>query len=79
MDQAIIEAVGRIAEARGVSRAAVALAWVLQKPEVSAPIIGVSRPGHFEDAMSALQLSLATEEIAALEAPYRAQPVSGIS
>lgn len=79
VDQAIIEAVGRIAEARGVSRAAVALAWVLQKPEVSAPIIGVSRPGHFEDALNALQLRLAAEEIAALEAPYRAQPVSGIS
>ncbi|MHC1478753.1 aldo/keto reductase [Frateuria aurantia] len=78
VDRAIIEAVGAIAEAHGVSRAAVALAWLLQKPEVSAPIIGVSKEAHFQDALSALALQLAPEDIEALETPYRSQPVSGI-
>jgi len=76
-DRAIIEAVGRIAEARGVSRAQVALAWVLQKSTVSAPIVGASKPANLEDAVAALSLDLTAEEIASLETPYLARPVSG--
>ena len=76
-DRAIIEAVGRIAEARGVPRAQVALAWVLTRPAVTAPIIGASKMQHLEDAVAAASLKLTGEEIAALEAPYRARPVSG--
>ena len=76
-EKEINEAVGRIAEARGVARAQVALAWVIQKPEVTAPIIGASRPGHLADAVAALSLNLTAEEIATLEKPYRPIPVAG--
>ena len=77
-DRAVIDAVGAVAGARGVPRAQVALAWVLQQPGVTAPIIGASRVGHLEDAMAALALRLTSEELAALEAPYVPHPVSGI-
>ena len=77
-DRAVIDAVGAVAAARGVPRAQVALAWVLQQPGVTAPIIGASRVGHLEDAMAALALRLTSEELAALEAPYVPHPVSGI-
>ena len=61
---------GKVAEARGVPRAQVALAWVLQKQGITAPIVGASKPHHLTDAVAALSLGLTTEEIAALEAPY---------
>jgi 1-deoxyxylulose-5-phosphate synthase len=77
-DRAVIDAVAQVAAARGVPRAQVALAWVAQKPDVTAPIIGASRPGHLEDAVAALDLHLTAEEIAVLEAPYVPHPVSGI-
>ena len=77
-DRAVIDAVGGVAAARGVPRAQVALAWVLQQPGVTAPIVGASRVGHLEDAMAALGLRLTSEELAALEAPYVPHPVSGI-
>jgi aryl-alcohol dehydrogenase-like predicted oxidoreductase len=76
-DRAIIDAVGDIAQARGVSRAQVALAWVLAAEGVTAPIIGASKPGHLEDAVAALDLTLTAEEIAALQAPYRPRAVAG--
>jgi 1-deoxyxylulose-5-phosphate synthase len=76
-DRAIQEAVGRVAEARGASRASVALAWVLAQPGVSAPIVGASKPGHLEDAVAALDLVLSAEELAALGAPYRPRAVAG--
>jgi len=69
-DRAIIDAVGRIAAARSVSRAQVALAWVLGKSQVSAPIIGVSKPSHLHDALGALALHLNEDEVAQLQAPY---------
>lgn len=69
-DDEIIAAVARIAEAHGVSRAQVALAWVLSKPVVDAPIIGASKPLHIDDAVAALEVELSAEEIAELEAPY---------
>jgi aryl-alcohol dehydrogenase-like predicted oxidoreductase len=76
-DRAIIEEVARIAEARGVPMAQVALAWVLAKPGVTAPIVGASKPHHLEDAVAALSLKLSPEEIAALEAPYIPRRVAG--
>jgi aryl-alcohol dehydrogenase-like predicted oxidoreductase len=77
-DRAVIDAAATVAAARGVPRAQVALAWVIQKAGITAPIIGASRVGHLEDAMAALALRLTAEEIAALEAPYVPHPVSGI-
>jgi 1-deoxyxylulose-5-phosphate synthase len=77
-DRAVIDAVARVAAARGVPRAQVALAWVAQKPDVTAPIIGASREGHLEDAVAALDLRLTPEELAVLEAPYVPHPVSGL-
>ncbi|MBV9655075.1 MAG: aldo/keto reductase [Acetobacteraceae bacterium] len=76
-DRAVVEAVGRVAEQRGVPRAQVALAWVLQKKMVSAPIIGASRPNHLTDAVAALSLQLSAEEIGALEAPYIPHDIAG--
>jgi aryl-alcohol dehydrogenase-like predicted oxidoreductase len=76
-DCKIVEAVGAIASARGVSRAQVALAWVLSKSYVTAPIVGASKPHHISDAVAALSLRLSTEEIAALETPYIPHPVQG--
>lgn len=76
-DRAIVEAVADVAQARGVSRAQVALAWVLAKPIVTAPIVGASRAAHLDDAIAALELKLSADEIARLEAPYVPQRVSG--
>jgi aryl-alcohol dehydrogenase-like predicted oxidoreductase len=69
-DHAIIDAVGRIAEDRGVSRAQVALAWLRSKPVVAAPLVGASSVAQIDDAIASLQLELTAEEIDALEAPY---------
>ncbi len=69
-DLRIIDRVKEVAEKRGVPRAQVALAWVLQKPVVTAPIIGASKMHHLDDAVAALSLDLTPEEIAYLEEPY---------
>ncbi|WP_027796881.1 aldo/keto reductase [Paraburkholderia acidipaludis] len=76
-DRAIVEAVGAIAKARNVPRAQVALAWMLQKQEVTTPIIGASKPQHLDDAVAALSLELTDEEVDALEAPYVPHAVAG--
>ena len=76
-DRQIVDAVGAVAEARGVSRAQVALAWVAQKNMVTAPIIGASKPHHLTDAVASLSLGLTGEEIASLEAPYVPRPIAG--
>jgi len=76
-DREVVQCVAEIAARRGVSRAQVALAWVAQKSVVTAPIIGASKPQHLDDAVSALSLALAPEEIAMLEAPYTPHPVVG--
>ena len=69
-DQLVIDAVAAVAAKRGVARAQVALAWLLQKAPITAPIVGASKPSHVTDAVAALTLGLTPEEIAALEAPY---------
>ena len=76
-DREVIDAVARVAKARGVSRAQVALAWVLKNPAITSPIIGASKPHHLEDAVAALDLALTPDEIAALEAPYVPHAVAG--
>jgi aryl-alcohol dehydrogenase-like predicted oxidoreductase len=78
-DRQIVEAVASIATARGLPRAQVALAWVLQKAEVSAPIVGASKPGQIADAVAALDVRLTAEEVATLEAPYVPHAVAGFS
>jgi len=69
-DRPIVEAVQRIAEARGIPMARVALAWVLKNPVVTAPIVGATKPDHLPDAVAALDLHLTDDEIQALEEPY---------
>ena len=76
-DRKVVETVARVAARREVPRAQVALAWVLSKPVVTAPIIGASKPGHLTDAVAALGLKLTADEIAELEAPYVPHGVVG--
>jgi aryl-alcohol dehydrogenase-like predicted oxidoreductase len=76
-DRKVVEAVGTIAKARGVARAQVATAWILQKSAVSAPIIGASKSGHIADAVASLSIKLTPEEIQALESPYIPHGVAG--
>jgi aryl-alcohol dehydrogenase-like predicted oxidoreductase len=78
-DQQIVERVAEVAEKRGVSKAQVALAWMLSKPFVTAPIIGASKPHHLDDAVAALELKLTGEEIALLEEPYVPHQIAGFS
>ncbi len=77
-DAKVIDAVETIAANRGVPMAQVALAWVLQKPEVTSPIIGATKHAHITDAVAALDLTLTEDEIAALEKPYVPHEVTGL-
>jgi aryl-alcohol dehydrogenase (NADP+) len=76
-DFAVVERVGEIARARGVSSAQVALAWLLHQPGVVAPIIGASKPHHLDEALAALELKLDPAELKALAEPYQPHPVLG--
>src|SRR5580700_8919605 len=78
-DRQVVEQVAAIAAARGVPKAQVALAWVAQKPFVTAPIVGASKPQHLDDAVAALTLKLEATEIARLEAPYMPHAIVGHS
>jgi aryl-alcohol dehydrogenase-like predicted oxidoreductase len=78
-DRRTVERVAGIASERGVSRAQVALAWLLSKPVITAPIVGASKPKHLEDAVAAVGLKLTDEEIKRLEEPYVPHPVVGFS
>ena len=69
-DKAILEAVGRIADARGKKRAQIALAWLRSKPVVTAPLVGASTIEQIDDAVASLAIELTQEEIKQLEAPY---------
>jgi aryl-alcohol dehydrogenase-like predicted oxidoreductase len=73
----VVERVAELAGERGVPPAQVALAWLLHKPGVTAPIVGATKLGHIEDALAAEQLSLDEQEIARLEEPYVPHPVLG--
>jgi len=76
-DRRVIERVAAIAAAHGVPKAQVALAWIRQKPYVTAPIIGASKPQQLNDAVAALSLKLEPNEIEQLEAPYVPHAVAG--
>jgi aryl-alcohol dehydrogenase-like predicted oxidoreductase len=73
----VADRVAEVAAARGVPAAQVALAWLLHKPGVTAPIVGATKLGHLEDALAAASLSLSDDEIARLEEPYVPHPVLG--
>jgi aryl-alcohol dehydrogenase-like predicted oxidoreductase len=77
LDSPVVERLNEVAEARGAPSAQVALAWLLQKPGVTAPIVGATKLGHVEDALAAEELELTQDEVAALEEPYVAHAVSG--
>jgi 1-deoxyxylulose-5-phosphate synthase len=76
-DRAVVDAVAAVAEARGVPRAQVALAWLADRPGVTAPIVGATKPEHLDDAVAALDLELSDDEVARLEAAYRPHEVAG--
>jgi aryl-alcohol dehydrogenase-like predicted oxidoreductase len=78
-EQAVVQAVADLAQARGVSMAQVALAWVMRQPGVTAPIVGASKMRHVEDALAAAALVLSDEEAARLEGPYRPHVPRGFS
>jgi aryl-alcohol dehydrogenase (NADP+) len=78
-DFAVVDRVTEIASARGVKNAQVALAWMLAKPGISAPIVGASKPYQLEDALAAVELKLDAEEVRRLEEPYEPHPVLGFS
>jgi aryl-alcohol dehydrogenase-like predicted oxidoreductase len=78
-DRRVVDRVAEIAAKHSVSRAQIALAWMLSKPVITAPIVGASKPHHLEDAVAALEVKLTDEEIAALEEPYVPHPVAGFS
>lgn len=76
-DRTIVEAVTRVANDRGVPRAQVALAWLLHRDPVVAPIVGAARPQHIEDAVAAVELTLSEKEIEELERSYTARDIVG--
>ncbi|MGO9458189.1 MAG: aldo/keto reductase [Acidimicrobiales bacterium] len=76
-DREVVEAVGALAARRGLTRAQVALAWLLSKPAVTAPIVGVTNPYQLDEAVAALDVELDPDEVAALEGPYRPHAVAG--
>lgn len=76
-DKMIVERLAAIAEERGVPRVQIALAWLLQKEPVTAPIIGATKVSHLENAAAALAVKLTPEEIASLEEPYIPHPIVG--
>jgi 1-deoxyxylulose-5-phosphate synthase len=76
-DDAVVQAVADVAKARGLPLAQVALAWMLHKEAITAPIVGATKPGQIEDAVAAVDVELSDDEIAVLEAPYVPHPVLG--
>ncbi|MGZ4590377.1 MAG: aldo/keto reductase [Actinomycetes bacterium] len=78
-DRDVAARVAEVAERRGVARAQVALAWLLSKPVVTAPIVGASGPQHLDDAVAAVDLELTDDEVRALEEPYTPHPVVGFA
>lgn len=76
-DQAVLDALKKVAAARGEAPAQVAIAWLLSKPAVTAPIVGASKVAHLDDPLKAIDNPLSAEDIAALEASYEPQAVVG--
>ena len=78
-DRVIVERVAEVAAERGVSRAQVALAWMLSKPFVTAPIVGATKPHHLTDAVAAVDVELSADDIVRLEEPYTPHPIAGFA
>jgi aryl-alcohol dehydrogenase-like predicted oxidoreductase len=78
-DKRVVDRVAKVAKARGVPRAQIALAWLLHKPVITAPIVGATKLEHLDDALGSLEVKLSAEEIAALEEPYAPHPVAGFA
>jgi 1-deoxyxylulose-5-phosphate synthase len=76
-DFTIVDRVQAVAQETGKTMPQVALAWMLSKPYMTAPIIGASKPAHLEQAVDALSITLSPEQIKSLEEPYRPHPVMG--
>jgi aryl-alcohol dehydrogenase-like predicted oxidoreductase len=74
-DEQVVDAVGEIAKERGLTNMQIALAWVLRHKAVTAPIIGASKLGHIDEAVSAVGVTLSDDEVKRLEAPYKPKPV----
>jgi aryl-alcohol dehydrogenase-like predicted oxidoreductase len=79
VNKIIIQRVNDVSEKRGLPMAQVALAWMLSKPGITAPIIGATKPHHLEDAIAALSVQLSPDEISHLEEAYRPHPIIGYS
>jgi aryl-alcohol dehydrogenase-like predicted oxidoreductase len=77
VDFDVVERADEVAAARGVPTAQVALAWLLHRPGVTAPIVGATKLGHLQDALAAERLSLSDDEIEKLQEPYRPHAVAG--
>jgi aryl-alcohol dehydrogenase-like predicted oxidoreductase len=78
-DRKVVDRLGQLSEQRGIPRAQLALAWLLAKPVIAAPIVGATKPHHLPDAAAALSVRLSPEEIASIEEPYIPHPVLGFS
>ena len=76
-DERVVDAVAKVAKARGLPPAQIALAWLLHQPGVTAPIVGATKPNHLTDAVAAVSLKLSSEERAELESEYVPHPVLG--
>ena len=78
-DRKVVQAVAAVARERRLPRAQVAMAWLLHKRGITAPIVGATKPQHLDDAVAALDVELSAEEIKALEAPYVPHAVVGFN
>jgi aryl-alcohol dehydrogenase-like predicted oxidoreductase len=78
-DREIVDAVTEVAEAKGVKRAPVALAWLLRNPTVTAPIVGLTKPEHLDDALASLDIELTDDEAARLEKHYTPRDIAGFN
>jgi aryl-alcohol dehydrogenase-like predicted oxidoreductase len=78
-DKKVVDRVAAVAAARGVSRAQVALAWLLSKSVITAPIVGATKLHHLDDAIASVQVKLSSNEVAALEEPYVPHAVVGLA
>ncbi|MGB6130922.1 MAG: aldo/keto reductase [Acidobacteriaceae bacterium] len=78
-DRSVVDRLTELSKKRGVSQASLALAWMLAKPGITAPIVGATKPHHLDDAVAALSVKLTPEEIASLEEGYVSHPVLGFS
>jgi aryl-alcohol dehydrogenase-like predicted oxidoreductase len=76
-DRMVLDRVAEVAAARGIPRAQVALAWLLSKPVITAPIVGATKLHHLDDALASVNVKLSADEITSLEEPYLPHPVVG--